>query len=229
MISSLFLATLLSLKFATPGNLIHEIQDSEYIESDQTYDSGITELFKDIGLKLGVIENDPEEIYVINEVKNTTSLLASSDEVKYKNVVVYNGSFGGSSVKLVLPASAINSLDIINGYLVNVGTSSLTGRFLYDGDILDPNEYDTYSYILNPIYGNTSNVYTYGSFNYERHYYLNTSSGYNRITYTDTYGRFSVDDYKLYYSSSDRLYYAFLAFIVFMGVIFIWIRRLSRH
>ncbi len=142
----------------------------------------------------------------------------------YKNTVVFNGTFNGTACRLVVPYSDYSGLNIINGKLLNVGHSSVTGRILYNSDNINSSDYETYSYILNPIYGNTSNVYQYGSFNYQRHYYLSTGS-YNQIRYSDTYGDFTVDETKVYYSASERPLYVLYIILLFMGVNWLWFRR----
>lgn len=229
MIPRILLAGLMALKIATPEEFKDEIPPDEFIEYDSPYDSSLSKLLEAVSIKLGLdntaTENDPDEIYFTYE--SPTLKRNRSTRQYQQNVVIFEGSFDGDDVQLVIPESDLSKLNIIDGYLVNVGSSSVTGRMLYNGDSLDPNEYDTYSYILNPIYGNPANVYRYGSYNYQRHYYENSYN--NGISYTDLYGKFFVDDYKVYYSSDNKLYYAFLVMLLFMGVSFIWTRRTSRH
>lgn len=222
----LLLAGMMALKLATPGDIDYEIEmeNQQSIELDQAFDRSITERLEDLLLSLGVEkENDPEEIYYTYE---SPQLLRAHDNSKrYRNVIIYEGSFDGTNCRLVIPYGKISDLIVLDGYLTNIGSSSVTGRILYDDDELDPDDYDTYSYILNPVYGSTSNVYTYGSFNYCRHYYVQHSGVSDRITYTDTYGKFYVDDMKIYYSSSERLYYAVIVLILLFGIGAIWNRH----
>lgn len=208
---------------ATESNYVeeNEMDDNKLSNDDKTSDPGVLQFLTDIFLK-GQHEDEPINI----GVADVPVLLSSrSGQTYHKNVVVYHGTFNNYECDLIVPYSSYSSLDIINDNLVNLGGSSVTGKILYDGDVLTPSDYDSYVYIMNPIYGNTSSVYQYGSFNYRRHYYLNTSSGYNRITYDDMYGNFTVDDVDVYYSTSERVYYMLLVMFLFMGVIFLWLRR----
>lgn len=215
-----------------------EIFDNEFIDNTQASDRDIAEYIKDIFITA------VSEVMPINDDDEATDISQASDpEVKvhlmnvpllnspaaaadsHKNVVIYHGTFNNYQCDLIIPYSAYASLDVVNDYLVNVGGSSITGKILYDDNALDPSDYDSYTYVMNPIYGSTNNVYTYGSFNYRRHYYLNTSSSYNRISYEDMYGNFYVDDIDVYYSASERQLYTLYVFILIMGVCFLWIRR----
>lgn len=168
------------------------------------------------------IANDKEVSLDDNRMLFDTSRSVTSN---YKNVIVYSGSFNNYDCDIVFPYSALQNLDVIDGKLVNVGVSSVTGKILYDGDIIDPSDYDSYTYIVQPIYGTTTNVYNYGSFNYRRHYYLQSYAGGQRIASEDMYGNFFVDDYKVYYSSTERNYYLLLIILLSLGVGFLWIRR----
>lgn len=163
---------------ATPSETI------DYDRINQNIDAILSDrLPSDIGIEMDDVSYDVQ-VAAVDEMA-----VAVSDDTYHKNVVVFHGRFDNRDCDLVVPYSAYAQLDIINGVIVNVGNTNVTGRILYDGDLLNPSEYDTYSYIMNQLYGSTNNVYQYGSFNYQRHYYLQTSSGYDRITYTDTYGR----------------------------------------
>lgn len=152
---------------------------------------------------------------------------ALSDDTYHKNVVVYTGRFDGHDYDLIFPYSAYASLDVINGYLVNVGDSSVTGRMLDVASALNPADYDTYTFVCNPVYGSTSNVLRYGSFNYQRHYYRTTSSYDDRIAYSDVYGNFYVDSVKLYYGFADRTYYAVLVVIFLIGGVILCFRKIK--
>lgn len=151
--------------------------------------------------------------------------LRSNNRNGYKNVVVFHGTFNNYDCDLIIPYDQYKNLLVQSGYIVNIGNQSITGKILYDDEPLNPADYNSYTYILNPIYGNTSNVYQYGSFNYRRYYYLTTTGSYDRITYQDMYGNFFVDDIDVYYSNSERVYYICLFILLFMGVNFLWNRR----
>ena len=208
-----------------------EMDYDKYSDSDSASGSSLLQSLKDLLLDQQHEDVLLHELDIAAEMATPSdykkkSLTATRDVDSYhKNVVVYHGHFNGYECDLVIPYDGYSKLDVINNVIVNVSNTAVTGRILYDGDHLDPAVYDTYSYIMNPIYGSTSNVYTYGSFNYRRHYYLNTNSGYNRITYDDMYGNFYVDDIDVYYTNSERVYYLGLVSLLMMGVIWLWLRR----
>lgn len=162
-----------------------------------------------------------------NMLMNIQSVQASYNQ-SYNNTVIFSGTFDNESCKLVVPRSVYDSLTVIDGKLVNIGNSAITGKLLYNNDDIDLSEYDTYSYILNPISGTTSNVYRYGSFNFRRHYYLSSGS-YPSINYTDMYGNFFVDNVDVRYSSAHRLDYIAMLAIVLGGISVIWNNRHSQH
>ena len=116
-------------------------------------------------------------------------------------------------------------MNIIDGKLVNVGSDIVRGRFLFNDSSIDPSEYDIKVFVLNPVYGNTQSVYQYGSFNYQIHYYLSRSGSYDRIVSDNTYGDFYVTDTHIYWSSSDRSYYALFIIIFMLGGVYICLRR----
>lgn len=165
----------------------------------------------------------PESIDIAYD-DNSISLASSdssADDELLKNVVVYTGKFGGTEYSLLIPYESYQYLVTCNGALYNVGTSAITGRLYTDDLGLD--DYDIYNFVLPPVYGSTSAVYSYGSFSYMRHYYLTNSSYSNyRIAYNDTYGKFYVSNCSVFYSSGSRLYYAALVIIFLMGVSFLW-------
>lgn len=100
------------------------------------------------------------------------------------NVIVYRGIFNGSEHLLFLPYEFYDKVSIIDGYLYNLSNSNIFGRF----DVVDGSSYLVDDYYLTPILGSPSSVYTYGSYNYSRDYYL--SNG--RISYNTVYGNFEV-------------------------------------
>lgn len=151
-----------------------------------------------------------------------------SDTSSLRNVVLFEGSFDSRDVQLIVPYDRFSDLSIIDGKLVNVSNDTVQGRFLWNGSTLDPSDYDTYTYYLQPVYGSTNNVYNYGSFNYQRHYYLDQSGSYDRIRYDDMYGDFYVSDYEIYYSVSDRSYYLQLIIILLLGGVILCLRRIHQ-
>lgn len=218
-----------------------EIFYSELFDGSSASDRDVAGYIKDLFLTalhevLGEAPEDEEEEEIeisiavdreevdFNDRRNVLNANRRS-VTNYKNVVVFSGSFNNYDCDLVFPYAALSALDVIDGKLVNVSNTSVTGRILYDGEVLDPSEYDSYIYIVQPIYGSTTNVYNYGSFNYRRHYYLQSYQGGQRIATEDMYGNFLVDTYKVYYSSTERNYYVLLIMMLMFGVGFLWIRR----
>lgn len=220
MIKSIILCSLLAVKLASPSNIEEVLPDEmdidELHDNDTSSIGSITELLKNIFK----VEDEPEEIDVANDdYEKMPMLLAITKKVEntYKNVVVYDGRFDNQECRLVIPYNGFSSLSVIDGELVNIGNSAVTGRILYGDDEIDPNVYDTYSYILNPVYNSPANVYRYGSYNYRRHYYQQNAG----INYSDLYGKFYVDDVHIYYSDSQRTYYGLLAVLGMLGLLFI--------
>lgn len=220
MIKRLFLSSILAVKLATPSNmeelLEDEIQINEFNDDDTSLTGSITEFFKNL---FKVEESDPEEIDIAEDTdyRKMPMLLAVQRKAEntYKNVVVYDGHFNNTECRLFVPYEGFTSLSIIDGVLANVGNSSVTGRILYEDNEIDVNEYDTYSYVLQPVYNSPSNVYRYGSYNYQRHYYVQN----NGIAYSDTYGKFYVDDVHIYYNDSSRTYYGLLGVLLALSLI----------
>ena len=195
------------INVATPS----EIEDIvDYIEEDLT--SGPS--FDD---SLGAAN-----VYLASDVE-----VLSNDSQELKNVVVFTGTFDGVDYDLYVPYDSYHSLTIDNGALINVGSSTVQGYMLSPGDDIDISAYDVEIYNMNPIFGSTNNVYQYGSRNYQRHYYLQTSGAYDRITYDDTYGNFIVDDVSLHFASSERIYYLGFFIIALLGGILLCLRRLQ--
>lgn len=209
-----------------------EIFDAEFIDNTVTSDRGVAEYIKDLFImavsEVMPLSDESEDVPDDIEIAESPILLMnnrSSNSNIYKNTVVFTGRFNNQDVRLVIPYSAYSQVNVIDGKLLNVSNSNITGRFLYSNEDLNSTEYETYSYILNPVYGSTNNVYLYGSFNYQRHYY--PRSGYNQITYTDTYGDFFVEDIDIYYSSSERELYTIYILIILLGMVFLWMRKRS--
>lgn len=220
MIKRLLLSSILAVKLASPSNveelLEDEIQINEFNDDDTSLTGSITEFFKNL---FKVEASDPEEIDIAEDTdyRKMPMLLAVQKKAEntYKNVVVYEGHFNNTECRLFVPYEGFTSLSVIDGVLANVGNSSVTGRILYGDNEIDVNEYDTYSYILQPVYNSPSNVYRYGSYNYQRHYYVQN----NGIAYSDTYGKFYVDDVHIYYNDSSRTYYGLLGILLALSLI----------
>ena len=191
--------------FATPSDYSSIFDKGDYLSD-----------FEDSSLGAwNVIPYEPGDIEVLY-------LDSDSD---YKNIVKFTGTFRGSDVELVIPYSEYSYLSVVDGKLINVGPSQVSGRLLFSGDTINPSDYEYHVYNLNPVYGSSNSVYQYGSFNFDRYYYLNSSGSYDRITYDDTYGDFIVTDIDIYFSSSERVYYLGLVILFMMGVLLLCLRR----
>lgn len=208
--------------------------DSEYFNDDSARDSSFSGSLADYFLAL---ENKPQNVdsvsdedLVVMDDSQAPVLLAPLNRVfyydDYKNCVIYSGRFGGSYCRLVVPYDSYKSLTVVDGVLLNIGNSNITGRFLYGSKDLTHNDYDTYNYVLSPVYGSTSGVWRYGSFNYQRHYYLytNSTSGTQSIQYSDSYGNFIVDDVVIHFATQERLYYVGLVGLI-LGGLFICLKH----
>lgn len=198
--------------------------------SDFSFTGRLEDYFIPLENKPESIESASEDIILLSE-ENSPVLLAPLNRAigfddDYKNTVVFTGTFGGNTARLVIPYDRYSELTLVNGVLLNIGNSSVTGRLLYGSNQITHNGYDTYNYTLNSVYGSTSNVWRYGSFNYLRHYYLytNPSTGSQSINYSDTYGNFIVTDVDIHYSDNNRLYYALLVFGV-LGVLVVCLKH----
>lgn len=220
MIKRLLISSILAVKLASPSNieelLENEIQINEFNDYDTSFTGSITEFFKNL---FKVEELDPEEIDIAEDTdyREMPMLLALQKKAEntYKNVVVYEGHFNNTECRLFVPYEGFTNLSVIDGVLANVGNSSVTGRILYGDNDIDVNEYDTYCYVLQPVYNSPSNVYRYGSYNYQRHYYVQN----NGIAYSDTYGKFYVDDVHIYYNDASRTYYSLLGVLLALSII----------
>lgn len=111
-----------------------------------------------------------------------------------RNVIIYEGTWGNTSYRAVFPAEYEQYLIVTDeGYLYNLSGSAVTGR-LFAGDV-NYEEYEYDSLILNSVLGNVANtIYQYGYPSYVRTYYLNKSGTTYRISSTDEYGLFKVNN-----------------------------------
>lgn len=112
----------------------------------------------------------------------TSFAIQDSDAIV--NAIRYNIVFNGSSYTLLLSPSYIDQIYIdSDGYLWNMGTSSIQGR-AFSGTF-NPTSDTGYLLYLNPCLGNNfSSNHNYGSPNFLRRYYWSSGS----LRYSDTYG-----------------------------------------
>lgn len=192
--------------------------DSELVEVD---DLNQVEEVEELEVVEGV--EDVEEYTTFTTAYNTPAsyvsqspLLASRSSVVYPdNMIVYEGVFNGSDRTLYIPVEFKDSVAIIDGYLYNVGNSNIYGRF----DHLDGDTYVNDTYYLTPICGSTNVLYRYGSYNYQTHYFVGTSS--TSLNQTNTYGDFTVTNIVSDKSSSyqNMIHFDLLAIFFILGVL----------
>lgn len=146
-------------------------------------------------------EDEEEEEEVLVYTNLAAAPQSSLPSIPRDNTVLYRGSFGGRDCWLLLPFGASDSLVTLNGVLVNVGSSSITGRLLYS-DELDLSSYDdTFLVLVSQFSTNLpGQIYNYSYSSYSRYYFHNGT----RITYIDTYGDFIVSEQVNTESSSNQ-------------------------
>lgn len=139
------------------------------------------------------------------------------------NVIVYRGRFNGSEHLLFLPYEFYDKVSVIDGYLYNLSNSNIYGRF----DVVDGNSYLVDDYYLTPILGSPSNLYTYGSYNYSRDYYVNNG----RISYNTVYGNFEVLEvvHTRSVNNTYKVHLDLLVLIVLLGVMILCYWKKLRH
>lgn len=176
---------------------LEEFEDEEDME---TFDESVlVPYLEDIGGLVADIHSQivPSEVFdsgqysVMSIDDDEMSAFALSDDFGIdNNVIIYEGTWGGTSYRAVFPAQYEQYLIVTDeGYLYNLSGSAVTGRLFQDE--VDYLEYEYSSLVLNSVLGNVSStIYNYGYPSYVRRYYVSN----NRITNTDTYGLFRVDN-----------------------------------
>lgn len=192
----------------TDEDLIASDSNAEEIEEDEIYSEeidteSIISYLENIDRSVTDIQAAvvPDEVsdqgyYTVtysSDLEGVTFSLDSDFNLN-ENIIIYEGTFNGNSYRLVFPRDYEKYLIVSDeGYLYNVSGSSVTGR-LFDGTA-DFNEYEYSTFTLQYVLGNVaSNIYSYGYPSYVTTYYLSTSGSYDRITSTNTYGLFHVDN-----------------------------------
>lgn len=119
-----------------------------------------------------------------------STLLAIQDSDAIVNAIRYDIIFNGTAYTLLLSPSYIDQLYIdSDGYLWNMGTSSIQGR-AFSGTF-NPTADTGYLLYLTPCLGNNFSAnHNYGSPNYLRRYYWSSGS----LRYTDSYGVIHVEN-----------------------------------
>lgn len=101
---------------------------------------------------------------------------------------IYTLEINNSEYRVLFPKDA--PLDIVNGYLVNIGSNSVTGVVLDSGDSLSLSSYHSDFYTLYPVTSTSAqnNLYRYSASGYLTHY----SSGVSSLQTTTTYANAEV-------------------------------------
>lgn len=189
---------LITDEVATNSNADKEYDEDEiYVESFDAevlipYLEDINGLVADIHAEIVPNEISDQGQYSVMSVdgNEVVTFALSSDFGIDSNVIIYEGTWGGVSYRAVFPAEYEKYLIVTDdGYLYNLSGSSVTGRLFQDD--VNYEDYEYSSLVLNSVLGNVaSTIYNYGYPSYVRRYYVSN----NRITNTDTYGLFRVDN-----------------------------------
>lgn len=155
-------------------------------------------------------------------------LLSLADSENFVNCLRYDVSVDGTDYTLLFAPSYADQIYIDSqNRLWNMGTSTIQG-LVVDGSFNPYQTTGTLVYLAPCLGNNFSNNYNYGSPNYFRRYYWSTSSGYDRLTYDDTYVQIVVTKAYHTFFSSDLLLYI-LIFLVGGGVLICWLNRFRHY
>ena len=172
-----------------------------------------------------ISEEEEEEIYILSPSESFSS--RSLPIIPRDNTLLYFGSFDNRDCWALFPQSASDSLCSIDGVLVNLGSSNITGRIFY-ADAFDLTDFQLSFIVLSSQFstGTANTVYTYSYPSYVRYYYSNGQ----RLVNSDSYGFFYVSDIVPTFDTSreQKQYYIILIICLFVGSGFIF-SRLSRR
>lgn len=236
LLSFFFCAILFELCYADENEVSEEVIENEIVMEDINNESEpdqpdvipdtTSESLRDLYIKNLIIlpsedeveEEEEEEILVYSDLAQAPA--NSLPSIPRDNTVLYCGSFAGRDCWLLLPLGSTDSLTTINGVLINVGSSSITGRLFYTDEINLSSYEDTFLVLTSQFSTNLPNqvfLYQYSSF--ARYYYHNGT----RLTYSDTYGDFTVTEQV---DTTDNrplivLQSLFIALLLFVGCRFI--------
>lgn len=168
-------------------------------------------------------ELDEEEIFILESPAKASE---TSPGIPSVNTVIYRGYFGDRPCFIAFPSEFAAVLTVSDGVLVNVGSSTITGRLFYDNE-LDLTDYSYSLFNLASIFNSNSpnQVYRYGYLSYVRYYHY--ESGYN-LSWSDTYGNFTVEEIipTRTEGTSENIFYCVLIITLILGMTYImsWIR-----
>lgn len=163
----------------------------------------------------------PGEVYPFN----APLLLAATGEDHFVNVVRFDVSVSGTDYTLLFSPSYLDQLYVdAQNRLWNMGTGSIQGLVLEGG--FNPYRTEGTLVYLAPCLGNNFSVnQNYGSPNYFREYYWNSSG---RLTYNDRYVQIEVEKSYFTFLVGDTLTYIII-FLVGGGVLLCWLNRFKRY
>lgn len=187
---------------------------SENTQNTEISDSNVTIYAGSVNLVSGSDGSDEEY----------SASLYSGDVISIPEdrCITYEVNFDGVSYTAVFPLSAADSLAVCDGILCNVGSSSVTGR-LFKGSF-DTGTYGERYVTLNSVLSTSgnNNAYLYDAWSYVTFYEPNESSGYNRLSSTNTYGNlYVVEEPKSFeeFETFEAVVTAFLLVIMVFQVI----------
>lgn len=170
-------------------------------------------------------EEEEEEIYILSLDESLSS--RSLPIIPRDNTVLYFGSFDNRDCWALFPQSVADSLCSVDGVLINLGNSNITGRVFYS-DSFDSSDFELSFLVLSSQFSTqtANSIYQYSYPSYLRHYYDNGT----RLVNSDSYGFFYVSDIVPTFDSSreQKQYYIILIICLFVGSGFIF-ARLSRR
>lgn len=151
--------------------VVDSLEDVIAESSSESYTNGLGEIVQDTevdqaGSESAAIDQDVQ-VEQIEEEMPVISFLAAGDYVvdisDYSNL--YTVSISGSEYTLFLPEDA--SVEVFDDYLVNVGSSAVSGLLLTDQSA-DLATYHDLVLTLQPFFGSSANTnaYRYGSWSY---------------------------------------------------------------
>lgn len=179
--------------------------------------------------EIDVLE-DSSDSEILGEITvfDAPMLLSLASEENFVNCLRYDVSVNDVDYTLLFAPSYADQLYVDSQRrLWNMGTSSIQG-LVVDGSFNPYQITGTLVYLAPCLGNNFSTNKNYGSPNYFRRYYWSSSSGYDRLTYDDTYVQITVTDAHHTFVSSDLLTYI-LIFLVGGGVLICWLNRFRHY
>ncbi len=170
-------------------------------------------------------DSPSEGIARLNSVRTYSGSLSDRavSEADFVNCVRYDVTISGTDYICLFPSAYESCLMVdSDGLLWNMSGSSISGR-LFQGSFDPLDDVGMLLYLAPCLGNNFSNNHNYGSPNYIREYYWSTSSGYDRLSYDDTYVTVTVNDTYHLYQSGELLTYVVI-FLVACCLICLWKR-----